>query len=158
MGASHPFSSSSVKRCDSQHQADRRALLTVFAQVEFTVNNRPITKASNDIHDANALTTNHLLMMRELHPTPTMNSDSSDQFRRRWKFVQHLLDRFWTRWTQEYLPIIQHRPKWISEKRQIREGDLVIVVTDFVHRNYWPLGLVVKVFKGRDDRIFDPAK
>ena len=128
-------------------------LMTIFAQVEFIINNRPITKVSEDINDAGALTPNHFLTMSELQPTPSVVSHSGDQFRRRWRFVQHLLDHFWTRWTREYLPIVQHRQKWLNNRRQIREGDLVIVVNDIVHRNHWPLGLVVKVFKGRDNLV-----
>lgn len=39
-----------------------------------------------------------------------------------------MADLFWQRWTKEYLLLLQERQKWTSLKRNLKVGDIVLVV------------------------------
>ena len=45
---------------------------------------------------------------------------------------------------------MQRRNKWTQLKRNILEGDLVMICSDFSEKNKWPLGLVQRVIPGKD--------
>ncbi|KAJ8418739.1 hypothetical protein AAFF_G00002380 [Aldrovandia affinis] len=64
--------------------------------------------------------------------------------KKRWKQVQYLSDLFWTRWTREYLPLLQERQKWSTPRRNFATGDVVLLVDSTSPRNSWLLGRVVE--------------
>lgn len=47
-----------------QQTLDDEGLLTMFCEVEAILNDRPITKASDDANDLEALTPNHILLLK----------------------------------------------------------------------------------------------
>lgn len=52
---------------------------------------------------------------------------------------------------KEYLPILQQRQKWFTEKRNLAIGDIVLVADKgSVPRNVWPIGKVIQLNYGRD--------
>ena len=128
-------------------------LETLFCEVESIVNSRPITKTSDSILDAEALTPNHLLLLDNAPSlTPGMFSDS-DLYHRRWRQVQQLANIFWSRWIKLYLPSLMERQKWHQPKRNIAKGDLVLVCTECTPRGLWPMGLVTDVQEGLDGLV-----
>ncbi len=64
--------------------------------------------------------------------------------RKRWKQVQYLMDLFWTRWTREYLSLLQERQKWLKPRRNFMTGDVVLLVDSSSPRNSWLMGKVVE--------------
>ena len=83
------------------------SLVTLMCEVEAILNNRPLTKFSHDSNDLQALTPNHLLLLRTGPSFPPGMFSREDQYsNKRWKQVQYLSDVFWKRWTREYLPLI----------------------------------------------------
>ena len=127
---------------------------TVFCEIEAVINNRPITANSDDPTDLDALRPSDLLSLGSTATPPPTRSKNHDQYRMRWRYIQHLADLFWTRWTREYLPRIQHRQKWIKDSEpNISSNDLVLIVDDLRHRNKWRLARVLKTINGRDGRI-----
>jgi hypothetical protein len=127
-------------------------LQTLFCEVEAIINGRPITTVSEDANDLEALTPNHLLLMK-VQPVlpPTVSAKTDIYARRRWRQVQYLADLFWRRWTKEYLPLLQQRQKWVCPKRNVQVGDVVLVVDDTQPRNSWPLGKVLETMKEEMD-------
>ena len=73
--------------------------------------------------------------------------------RRRWRRIQYLADNFWSRWRREYLQNLQHRQKWCETKRDLQEGDVVLVRDEQAHRNAWPMGRVTDAVKSKDGRV-----
>ena len=124
-------------------------LHTVFCEAEAIVNGRPLTRLSDDPNDLSPLTPNHLLLLRQSELMPGGGSDS-DAYRKRWKYIQHLSNCFWSRFVREYLPALQKRSKWIHPQHNMRIGELILVVEKGVPRGLWPLGRVTKVNTGRD--------
>ena len=133
---------------------DDEGLQTLFCEIESIINGRPLTKVSDDPRDANALTPNHLLLLRSNECySPGMFVKSDSYSRRRWRQVQYLADIFWRRWTKEYLPILQMRQKWQTVKRNLAVDDIVLVMDESLPRGSWPLGRVTEVKNGRDGLV-----
>ena len=128
------------------------SLVTLMCEVEAILNSRPLTKISDDPSDLQALTPNHLLLLRA-GPSflPGMFSREDQYTNKQWKQVQYLSDVFWKRWTREYLPMLQERMKWRSFRRNLSVGDIVLVVDDSSPRCLWPLGRVLEVFPNKHD-------
>ena len=83
-------------------------LNTLMCEVEAIVNGRPLTKLSDDPHDLEPLTPNHLLLLQsgpKLPPGMFSKEDCCSTKRRRQ--VQYLANMFWRRWIREYLPSLQ---------------------------------------------------
>ncbi|XP_019750034.1 uncharacterized protein LOC109530618 [Hippocampus comes] len=131
-----------------QQAVDEEGLHTLLCEVEAIINSRPISRISTDPNDLEALTPNHLLLMKAKTSLPPGLFDRKDVYsRRRWRQVQYLADLFWRRWTKEYLPDLQKRQKWSRPQRNISEDDIVLIVNDSAPRNSWMMGRVVETIK-----------
>jgi len=129
---------------------DDESLQTFFVEIESILNNRPLTPVSDDPNDFSALTP-----MSFLHGSidPVFPLDvfiESDGYRRSWRRVQLLADRFWARWLKQYLPMLQLRQKWLQPTRNLRVGDLVLMKNEAVRRGNWPKALVTDIFPDQD--------
>lgn len=130
----------------NQQTLDDEGLCTLMCEVESIINSRPLTKVSDDPDDLEALTPNHLLLLRSGSQLPPGVFRKEDLYtRRRWRQVQYLSDVFWRRWIKEYLPSLQDRQKWVKPRRNLAPGDIVLLVDENVARCRWPLGRVLEV-------------
>ena len=121
-------------------------LRTFLVEVEKILNDRPITPVSSDPHDLDALTPNHILLLRRNPCSPPDVFDESDKFKARWKLVHLLADEFWQRLTKEYLPTLQERQKWLRQQPNFQVGDLVLMADKNTPRGRWPKALVEQTF------------
>ncbi len=120
-----------------EQSTNKDILHTVMCEVESIINSRPITSASDNPNDLEPLTPNHLLLLKTQPDLPPGLFKKEDQFARKcWKQVQYLADLFWSRWTHEYLPILQERSKWVRPKRNFEPGDVVLVVDHFLFKSF----------------------
>ena len=54
---------------------------------------------------------------------------------------------------REYLPELQKRQKWHDEIRNLKIGDLVLILDENLSRGLWPLGIVVETKRGEDGLV-----
>ena len=102
-------------------------------------------------NDLEALTPNHLLLLKGNPGLPPGVSSPEDNYsRRRWRQVQYLANIFWKRWSTEYLPLLQERQKWLMPRCKIKVGDEVLVVDERLPRCSWLLGRVLEVMPDRN--------
>ena len=133
---------------------DDERLDTIFCQVEYIVNSRPLTPVSDDPNDLEALTPNHLLLNRSCNlAVPPGIYVKQDIYGRHWRHAQFVAEQFWKRWVKEYLSMIQLRPKWITEITNLAEGDMVLVLDDMLPRMKWPLGRILSVKTSSDGLV-----
>ena len=136
------------------HTLSDETLQTLLCEVESIMNSRPLTPVSGDASDMEALTPNHILLLKAQQNLPPMKTNSKENYvQRRWKLVQQLADIFWHRWTREYLPMLQQRQKWICPQRNAAIGDVVLVKDETMARNEWPLAKIIEVMPGSDGLV-----
>ena len=128
-------------------------LTTLLVVAEGIINNRPLTPASDDPNDLEPLTPNHLLIHRPACAPPGLFNENDLHSRKKWRQVQYLADVFWKRWTREYLLTLRQRTKWHQPRRNVQENDLVLIIDKQRPRNSWPVGRVIKTYKGTDDLV-----
>ena len=128
-------------------------LLTLLAEVEHTVNSRPLMHVPADPTAPAALSPNEILIgTTSGMPTLTRHNISDLDSRKQWRQSQAIADLFWTRWLREYLPELLPRSKWQHDTEPIRVGDVVIIVNYNFPRNLWLKGLVKETHPGTDGK------
>ena len=126
-------------------------LITVFAGVESLLNSRPLTYQSSDPREDVPLTPNHFLhgqMGGQFVPDSVETTPLPP--RQRWRKLRGIISRVWRRWLKECIPALNSRPKWTSEFRDLKVGDVVLVIQPDTPRGRWPLGRIAEVYPGRD--------
>jgi hypothetical protein len=131
-------------------------LNTFMAEVCAIINSRPLVPVSTDPDSPLILTPAMLLTQKteyEFEANSLGEFNDRNMFKAEWRRVQALASIFWSRWKRDYLPLLQSRKKWTSCERDVTEGDVVLIKDKTIERNRWPVGLVVKVFKSRDNHV-----
>ena len=130
-------------------------LVTVMAEIEKILNDRPLTRISEDPKDLEPLTPNHLLLShRNLSVAPgDFSTASTNKYTRCWRQAQYLSNIFWRRWVEEYLLSLQERQKWIRPRRNVAVGDLVLIADEHCPRGEWPMDVVEVVTQDRHGAV-----
>ena len=126
-----------VRKCMHALVGDRlvddETLLTVMCEAEKMINDRPLLRQCDDPRDLSVLTPNALLLGFRNCSNSANTAPKSHHLREKWKQAQKLADDFWVRWLKEYLPTLQERQKWLTPRRNMKEGDIVLMVKDDSH-------------------------
>lgn len=129
-------------------------LNTLLTQIEAIVNSRPLCQISNDPSDPQCLTPSHFLIGEPLTSFPEISvMDIPDNkltvYNQICKYRQH----FWQRWRVEYINSLQMRYKWYHNEPEVKIDSLVLLKDDKCPPLTWPLGKIVQVFKGADNKV-----
>ena len=134
-------------------------LQTLMCEIENILNSRPLTAVTTDSDDLEALTPNHLLRLNSTFSFPPGLFSNRDRYaKRRWRQIQYMADRFWSRWRKEYVPLLRERQKWYTHQREHRIGDLVLVVDQVLPRNMWCMGRIIHTEVRRNHVRFAKVK
>ena len=129
-------------------------LITVMAGAESLINSRPITYQTANAKDLTPLTPNHFIIgQMGGEYAPEIDETASKHPMKRWRRVQEILQNFWKRWIQEWLPSIGQRAKWQKQIEDIKENDVVLVIDPETKRGTWPLGRITEVIPGKDNHV-----
>ena len=133
-------------------------LTTTKCLVEQTLNARPLTPASDDPEDLEALMPNHFQLRRPVLAEPLMSDAVSYvDCRKMSKVAQVYHQMIWSRWAEEYLPKWNVRSKWATnDERVLNIGELIWLIEESVrHEN--KMARVLEVFPGADGVIRSTA-
>ena len=89
-------------------------------------------------------------------PPPSVFGTPDLYCEKRWRRVQHISNKFWSRWRKEFLATLQERQKWLISKINFRVGDIVIQ-KEVSNGNEWKLTKVIDVYsdeKGRSVQLY----
>ena len=129
-------------------------LVTFMAEVCAIINGRPITPVSTDPDDPFVLTPSILLTQKLPGKDISFpDMDVTEAYKSNWKYVQMLAEEFWKKWRREYMHSLQSRKKWVQDIPNLKEGDIVLIKDSTVHRNCWPLAVIVKTYPGDDGLV-----
>lgn len=111
---------------------------------------------SSDHNDLAPLTPNHFVIGQLGGPFAPEILDETEAYynpRKRWHRIQQLLKQFWKRWRKEFLPRLNTRNKWFHPRRNLKSGDVVMMVEPDAKRGDWPLARVVEAYPGDDELV-----
>lgn len=126
---------------------------TLLCEVEAILNSRPLYQRSSEPDDLEPLTPGHLLIGEPLSAIPSPHLLDVPQNRlTQYQLILNRVQDFWRRWSREYLNTLQQRNKWMWEKENVREGDLVLLVEESPPAT-WKMGRVVTLHPGGDGLV-----
>lgn len=129
-------------------------MTTILTKVEACLNSRPLHPISNDPNDLEVLTPAHFLIGEPIVTMPQCSTiDPNPSLLTRWKLTQQMVQRFWVRWSTDYLHTLQQRRKWQQRERNLRVGDLVLVLDDNQPPSKWAIGRIIDTHPGNDNQI-----
>ena len=99
-----------------------------------------------------ALTPGHFLITRPLLAPPEPDQLDKNPTTR-WKLVTRLYQDLWKRWSTEYLVQLQQRSKWQTAQTDLSVGDLVLIKERDLPPNTWPLGRIIEIHPGDDNKV-----
>ena len=130
-------------------------LTTISCQVEAFLNSRPLMPiTSHNTDGLIALTPGHFLFLdspRAYPEDPSMPEEP--KLLQRWEKCQSVARHLWSRWSREYLHMLQARTKWQHVRPNLQVNDIVIFkpVGEFACR--WPLAKIIAVHPGEDGLV-----
>jgi hypothetical protein len=128
------------------------ALLTLIAEAERVMNDRPLVHVSSDSRDPDALTPSRLLLLGRSNSTAP-STHRGPGLLRWWRQAHQLANMFWKRWVREYIPTLIQQQKWHRERSNLAVNDIVLVRDKTTPRGQWPMGRVEEVKEGRDGLV-----
>ena len=93
---------------------DEESLSTLFVEVEGIVSSRPlVVETINNANRQAALSPSHILTMKSkvVMTPPSMFGTPNLYWRKRWRWVQHISNEFWSCGRKEFLATHQDRQK-----------------------------------------------
>lgn len=132
-------------------------LQTVLAEIQCTLNNRPLTFMYEEPGGI-PLTPNHLLYGRSLdrEQKDTLNYDSVEsEIPEHSQHTPQILNHFWKRWKLEYLTELREHQKQKSVKGYdvINVDDGVIIQDESKQRGLWKVGVVTELLPSKDGHV-----
>lgn len=129
-------------------------LYTVLTQIEACLNSRPLFAISSDSRDPEPLTPGHFLIGTPILSIPDPDfTDVPVNRLGRWQLLQRFIQSVWKKWSKDYLHQLQQRNKWRFPNRNLREGDMVLILDDNTPPLLWKTGVVIRPHPGADDLV-----
>ena len=116
----------------SEHLVNEETLTTFLVEVQKILNGRPITRVSSDRSDLDALTPNHILLLRHNPCTSPGEFGDMDRFQARWKHMHVLANEFWQRWvtnvtgTSEVAETKTEFQGWGPSQETVQDSDGIV--------------------------------
>ncbi|XP_055613292.1 uncharacterized protein LOC129759791 [Uranotaenia lowii] len=131
--------------------ASQEDYITLLAQVEACLNSRPLTQLTDDPTDLEPLTPGHFLIGSSMQALPDEELSSVPENRlNQLQLKQQQLDRFWRRWSTEYLTQLQARVKNWQPPIDIQPGRLVIMIDENQPSMNWKMARIHQLHPGND--------
>ena len=128
-------------------------LSTIMYEAAQIVNQRPIGRNPSNPDEGVYLCPNDLLLGRSSSTIPQGPFAENSSVKQRLSFLQDVVSNFWKRWSREVFPGLVIEPKWHTEKRNTKEGDVVLIQDSNTVRGEWRMGIVTKIIPSKDKRV-----
>ena len=142
-----------LKKILPDFQVSPLELSHFLAAVEGVLNRRPLCYVHHRGHEDEPLTPMHFLNGKGGENLVPISGDSKLPFGKRYKLLCQALKRFWKRFATEFVPTLHGTPKWRNKQTNFKEGDRVMLLDAASPVGEYPMGVVIKVFPGRDGLV-----
>lgn len=126
-------------------------LTTMLTEIEAVMNARPITHSSEDPNELRPITPSVFLQEETNISVPDLDEINISSLNNRVRYVHRVREGLRERFRKEYLGSLCLHSAKVSAPIEV--GDIVWVASDLQKRVDWELGLVVKVFPGKDNVV-----
>ena len=117
------------------------------------VNHRPIGRMPSSPDDGTYLSPNNMLLGRTSPKTSQLSFEMKASQSTRIGFIQSVVNAFWRRWKREVFPQLVVQPKWHTEAKNLRVGDIVLVEDSDALRGDWKMARVVEAKTSEDGKV-----
>lgn len=139
-----------LRRCSSEMKFSLEEFETLLYRIEAILNSRPLYPLSESLEDLNTLTPGHFLITTALTAPPEPSHiDTNDNLLTRFQLAQKVYQKFWTKWSQDYLHSLLQRKKWYTRSISPTIGQLVLI-REPSNPLQWKKGRIVEIFPGSD--------
>ena len=140
-----------LKRVVGQCMFTYDELDTIVCQAEACLNSRPLgVLTSHPIDGQVPLTPGHFLIGCPITSYPTKPVECNPTFSQKWQYCSKLTEKFWHRWSTEYLQQLQRANKWHSKSRNFAVGDYVLLRDHSTYQCQWLHAMIHQIYPGRD--------
>lgn len=142
-----------LKKDIGANQLTHENFCTLLVQIAAALNSRPLSPLSDDPVDMKALTPAHFLIGTSMQalPEPDLTAIPSNRLTH-YQQRQQMFQRYWQRWSQEYLTGLQQSSKNLQPS-PIRVGSVVVLREDNLPPLQWPLAKIIEVHPGADGAV-----
>ena len=140
-----------IKRLTGGKMYTYDELETIFCQAEACLNSRPLgVMASHPLDGMVPLTPGHFLVGRALKSYPVEMMNFNPTPLQRWAQCHKISQKFWKRWSTEYMVQLQKAVKWHRKTRNLQVGDVVLLTDGNTLACQWTNAKVVAIYPGKD--------
>ena len=126
---------------------------TLLAQIESSLNSRPLCHISDDPNDWEVLTPGHFITGKNMKRISELDAEGNQiTLEARWRNLQNLFKSFWCRWSREYLTSLNPRSKNKIARENIKIGQVGVIIDDS-KPNQWLLAKVINTIPGPDGLV-----
>ena len=123
---------------------------TYVSTCQALINDRPLTRTVRD-EQIEVLTPNHFCYGRM--GCSMLSTTGKGKIVQRWFEMNQLLDRFWKQLMDECVLDWTRQSKWKETKKNLKVGDLVLVIEEMKHRGRWEMAVVEEVSVSQDGLV-----
>ena len=139
---------------EGQKDLTHEVISTLMCEVCAIMNSRPVAVLDSDPSDPLVLSPSMLLTQKQGDTaTLTEGLSQKDMYKSQWKHVQVLSDIFWKKWREGYLQALQTRRKWNKNRKNLKNGDFILLRDKICHRNDWSTAVVEKTLPSDDGLV-----
>ena len=146
-----------IKACVGKNAMTKAELEVLLCEIEFTVNSRPLTFASDEISLDRPITPNHFLSIGGNRPQGEVNEDQGSitggDLSELYEGSKQRLNTFWRAWSTDYLRNLPCIVPQFQNRGFLKEGSIVLINEDNVPRLGWVLGRVIELFPSKDGKV-----
>ena len=147
-------------------------LQTTLAEIEATLNSRPLIYINDDLKDQTIITPMHFLSINTKNGAPVIDNENEDKndpdfnnekpnssqsLLETWKKGNRHLDLFWEIWRDQYLLSLRERSQIFNKHPRVQSqkepkiGDIV-QLKESTPRGTWKIGKIIELIESRDGR------
>ena len=127
--------------------------ITVCSEAANLVNERPLGLLPSLDSNINVLTPNCMLLGRATSVNPNVWQTDNFSMKDRSRLVSSITDQFWMHWLELFAPTLVYRQKWHEKQRDLKVGDVVLVLDNETFKGKYKLAIVTDILPSRDGRV-----
>ena len=124
----------------------------VLAECAYLVNCRPLQLSPGPGGEDGYICPNDLMMGRS-DKKPALGPFEVSKLTKKVAFMRSVVEQFWDRWSTSYLQRLSQYQKWRSVKRNVKPGDVVLILDREAPKGSFTLGEIVKVKTDEDNIV-----